>query len=161
AAAPLRGSLGVPQSLLRPRPQGAKKVCSSPGQPNESEKSPMQQQFVIVGANLAGGTAAITLREEGFDGEIVLIGAEPHLPYERPVLSKEYLQGKKPFEEALLKPRTFYAEHTIQTRLGVRATRVDPHQQVVELEDGDRIHYDKVLVATGVRNRRFRLPGME
>ncbi len=121
----------------------------------------MQQQFVIVGANLAGGTAAITLREEGFDGEIVLIGAEPHLPYERPVLSKEYLQGKKPFEEALLKPLNFYAEHTIQTRLGVRATRVDPRQQVVELEDGDRVHYDKVLVATGVRNRRFRLPGME
>ncbi len=89
----------------------------------------MQQQFVIVGANLAGGTAAITLREEGFDGEIVLIGAEPHLPYERPALSKEYLQGKKPFEEALLKPLTFYAEHTIQTRLGVRATRVDPRQQ--------------------------------
>jgi 3-phenylpropionate/trans-cinnamate dioxygenase ferredoxin reductase component len=121
----------------------------------------MQQQFVIVGANLAGGTAAITLREEGFDGEIVLIGAEPHLPYERPPLSKEYLQGKKPFEEALLKPITFYAEHAIQTRLGIRATRVDPRQQVVELEDGDRVHYDKVLVATGVRNRRFRLPGME
>ena len=121
----------------------------------------MQQQFVIVGANLAGGTAAITLREEGFDGEIVLIGAEPHLPYERPPLSKEYLQGKKPFEEALLKPITFYAEHAIQTRLGIRATRVDTRQQVVELEDGDRVHYDKVLVATGVRNRRFRLPGME
>ncbi len=121
----------------------------------------MRQQFVIVGANLAGGTAAITLREEGFDGEIVLIGAEPHLPYERPPLSKEYLQGKKPFEEALLKPITFYTEHTIQTRLGVRATRLDPRQQVVELEDGDRIRYDKVLIATGVRNRRFRLPGME
>jgi 3-phenylpropionate/trans-cinnamate dioxygenase ferredoxin reductase subunit len=121
----------------------------------------MRQQFVIVGANLAGGTAAITLREEGFDGAIVLIGAEPHLPYERPPLSKEYLQGKKPFEEALLKPITFYTEHTIQTRLGVRATRLDPHQQVVELEDGDRIHFDKVLIATGVRNRRFRLPGME
>ncbi len=121
----------------------------------------MRQQFVIVGANLAGGTAAITLREEGFDGEIVLIGAEPHLPYERPPLSKEYLQGKKPFEEALLKPITFYTEHTIQTRLGIRATRLDPRQQVVELEDGERVHYDKVLVATGVRNRRFRLPGME
>jgi 3-phenylpropionate/trans-cinnamate dioxygenase ferredoxin reductase subunit len=121
----------------------------------------MRQQFVIVGANLAGGTAAITLREEGFDGEIVLIGAEPHLPYERPPLSKEYLQGKKPFEEALLKPITFYTEHTIQTRLGIRATRLDPRQQVVELEDGERVHYNKVLVATGVRNRRFRLPGME
>jgi 3-phenylpropionate/trans-cinnamate dioxygenase ferredoxin reductase component len=129
--------------------------------PYESEMDAMKQQYVIVGANLAGGTAAITLREEGFDGEIVLIGAEPHPPYERPPLSKEYLQGKKPFEESLLKPLTFYAEHTIQARLGVRATRVDPRQQVVELEDGDRVRYDKVLVATGVRNRRFRLPGME
>jgi len=91
----------------------------------------------------------------------VLIGAEPHLPYERPPLSKEYLQGKKPFEEALLKPITFYAEHVIQTRLGVRATRVDHHKKVIELEDGDRVPYDKVLIATGVRNRRFRLPGME
>ena len=63
----------------------------------------MRQQLVIVGANLAGGTAAITLREESFDGEIVIIGAEPHSPYERPALSKEYLQGKKPFEDALQK----------------------------------------------------------
>jgi 3-phenylpropionate/trans-cinnamate dioxygenase ferredoxin reductase subunit len=121
----------------------------------------MPQRYVIVGANLAGGTAAITLREEGFDGEIALIGAEPHLPYERPPLSKEYLQGVKPFEEALLKPLTFYMEQAIQARLGIRVTRVDPRQQVVELEDGERVHYDKVLVATGVRNRRFRLPGME
>src|SRR6516225_3910535 len=112
----------------------------------------MRQQFVIVGANLAGGTAAITLREEGFDGEIVLIGAEPHLPYERPPLSKEYLQGKKPFEEALLKPLTFYAENMIQTRLGLRATRLVPGQRLVELEDGDLVPYDRVLVATGVRN---------
>lgn len=119
----------------------------------------MQQQFVIVGANLAGGTAAITLREEGFDGKIVLIGAEPQLPYERPPLSKEYLQGKKSFEETLLKPVPFYAEHHIQTRLGVQATRVDPREKVVELEDGDRVSYDKVLIATGVRNRRLRLPG--
>ena len=119
----------------------------------------MQQQFVIVGANLAGGTAAITLREEGFDGKIVLIGAEPQQPYERPPLSKEYFQGKKPFEETLLKPPPFYTEHHIQTRLGVQATRVDPREKVVELEDGDRVSYDKVLIATGVRNRRLRLPG--
>jgi 3-phenylpropionate/trans-cinnamate dioxygenase ferredoxin reductase component len=119
----------------------------------------MQQQFVIVGANLAGGTAAITLREEGFDGKIVLIGAEPQQPYERPPLSKEYFQGKKSFEETLLKPPPFYTEHHIQTRLGVQATRVDPREKVVELEDGDRVSYDKVLIATGVRNRRLRLPG--
>jgi 3-phenylpropionate/trans-cinnamate dioxygenase ferredoxin reductase subunit len=119
----------------------------------------MQQQFVIVGANLAGGTAAITLREEGFNGEIVLIGAELQPPYERPPLSKEYLQGKKPFEEALLKPVNYYAEHNIRTHFGVRASRIDPRNQVVELENGDREPYHKVLVATGVRNRPLHVPG--
>ncbi len=121
----------------------------------------MQQQFVIVGANLAGGIAAITLREEGFDGEIMLIGAEPHPPYERPPLSKEYLQGKKPFEEALLKPDSFYVEHNIHPLFGVRATRIDPRDQVVELEDGNLVSYHKVLVTTGVRNRRLRVPGTD
>ncbi len=121
----------------------------------------MQQQFVIVGANLAGGTAAITLREEGFDGEIVLIGAELHSPYERPPLSKEYLQGKKPFADALLKPVSFYADHNIRTLFGVRATRIDAQNQVVELENGNRVPYHKVLVTTGVRNRPLRVPGAD
>lgn len=121
----------------------------------------MQQQFVIVGANLAGGTAAITLREEGFDGEIVFIGAESQSPYERPPLSKEYLQGKKPFEDALLKPVSYYPEHNIRTLFGVRATRIDPQYQVVELENGDCVPYHKVLVATGVRNRPLRIPGAD
>ena len=119
----------------------------------------MQQQFVIVGANLAGGTAAIALREEGFNGEIVLIGAETQPPFERPPLSKEYLQGTKPFEDALLKPVSYYAEHNIRTIFGIRATRVDPQKQVVELEDGDQVPYHKVLIATGVRNRPLRVPG--
>jgi len=121
----------------------------------------MPQQYVIVGANLAGGTAAITLREEGFDGEIVLIGAEPHPPYERPPLSKEYLQGGRPFEDSLLKPSGFYADHNIQTRFGRRAVRVDPFDHVVELEGGDMLRYDKLLVTTGVRNRRLRIPGTD
>jgi len=121
----------------------------------------MQQHFVIVGANLAGGTTAIALREEGFDGEIVLIGAEPRPPYERPPLSKEYLRSEKPFEEALLKPANFYTEQSIETRFGVRATQVNPREKVIELEDGDRVHYDRVLVATGVRNRKLRVPGAD
>lgn len=121
----------------------------------------MPQRYVIVGANLAGGTAAITLREEGFDGEIVLIGAEPHPPYERPPLSKEYLQGVKPFEDALLKPSGFYEDHNIQMRLGRRAVRVDPSERAVDLEGGGRVPYDRLLVATGVRNRRLRIPGAD
>jgi 3-phenylpropionate/trans-cinnamate dioxygenase ferredoxin reductase subunit len=121
----------------------------------------MPQRYVIVGANLAGGTAAITLREEGFDGEIVLIGAEPHPPYERPPLSKEYLQGAKPFEDALLKPSGFYEDHNIQMRLGRRVVRVDPSERTVNLEGGGRVPYDRLLVATGVRNRRLRIPGAD
>src|ERR1700730_9904692 len=121
----------------------------------------MTQRYVIVGANLAGGTAAITLREEGFDGEIVLIGAELHPPYERPPLSKEYLQGVKPFEEALLKPSGFYEDHNIQMRLGRRAVRVDPSERAVDLEGGGRVPYDRLLIATGVRNRTLRIPGAD
>ena len=62
----------------------------------------MPETLVIVGANLAGGTAAATLREEGFDGRVVLIGEEPRPPYERPPLSKDYLRGEQPFEKALV-----------------------------------------------------------
>lgn len=121
----------------------------------------MLQRCVIVGASLAGGTAAITLREEGFDGEIVLIGAEPHPPYERPPLSKEYLQGVKPFADALLKPAAFYEDHHIQMRLGQRVVRVNSAERTVDLESGGRVSYDRLLIATGVRNRRLRVAGAE
>lgn len=121
----------------------------------------MQQRYVIIGASLAGGTAAMTMREEGFDGEIVLIGAEKHPPYERPPLSKEYLRGIKPFEDALLKPSTFYEDHNIQLCLGCKVVRVDPSYHTVDLEDNGRISYDKLLVATGVRNRTLRISGAD
>ncbi len=121
----------------------------------------MSPAMVIIGANLAGGVAAITLREEGFTGKVILIGAEPHPPYERPPLSKKYLQGEKRLEEITLRPLAFYAERNIETRLGVRARRVDPQAKVVELENGERIPYDKVLLATGVRNRKLPVPGAD
>ncbi|MCK6627499.1 MAG: FAD-dependent oxidoreductase [Anaerolineae bacterium] len=121
----------------------------------------MSPAMVIIGANLAGGVAAITLREEGFDGKIILIGAEPHPPYERPPLSKKYLQGEKSLAEITLRPAEFYAERTIETRLGVRARRIDPQVKTVELETGERIPYDKVLIATGVRNRKLPVPGAD
>jgi 3-phenylpropionate/trans-cinnamate dioxygenase ferredoxin reductase subunit len=121
----------------------------------------MQQKFVIVGASLAGGVAASTLREEGFDGEIVLIGAEQYPPYERPPLSKEYLRGEKPFENQLLKPSEFYAEQGIQAQFGMRARLLNPRAKVVELENGNRLSYDKVLIATGARNRKLHVPGSD
>src|SRR5215207_10449941 len=121
----------------------------------------MPETFIIVGASLAGGGAAATLRQEGFDGRVILIGAESQPPYERPPLSKDYLRGESSFEQALVQPPDFYGENSIETRYGVRATRVDVAEKVVELDGGERVAYDRLLVATGGRNRRFRIPGMD
>lgn len=120
----------------------------------------MPETFVIVGASLAGGAAAATLREEGFQGNVILIGAEPEAPYERPPLSKEYLRGEVPFEKVFVRPPDFYRTNGIQTRFGVSVTRVDSAERIVECSDGDRIRYDKVLIATGGRNRRPPIPGL-
>ena len=121
----------------------------------------MDETFVIVGASLAGGWAAATLRGEGFDGRVVLIGAEPRPPYERPPLSKEYLRGELPFESALVQPPGFYDENGIESRFGVRATRVDAAEKKVELDGGERVAYDRLLVATGSRNRHLPIPGLD
>jgi 3-phenylpropionate/trans-cinnamate dioxygenase ferredoxin reductase component len=115
--------------------------------------------FVVVGAGEAGGTAAATLREEGFDGDVVLIGAEPMAPYERPPLSKEYLRGES--EHAFVRPPEWYAEHAIKTRFGTRAERVNVADSVIELEGGERIPFDQVVIATGSRNRHPPIPGLE
>jgi 3-phenylpropionate/trans-cinnamate dioxygenase ferredoxin reductase subunit len=121
----------------------------------------MAQRHVILGASLAGATAAITLREEGADGDVILIGAEPQPPYERPPLSKAYLRGEVPFDKALVRPAAFYAEHGIQTMFGTRATRIDPSARVVELEDHRRVSFDVLLIATGGRNRPVSIPGVD
>jgi 3-phenylpropionate/trans-cinnamate dioxygenase ferredoxin reductase subunit len=116
-------------------------------------------RVVVVGASLAGATAAVTLREQGFDGEIVLIGAESQLPYNRPPLSKGYLRREETFESALVKPAGYYDEQRIQLRLGARATRIDPARKFVQLEGGEHVAYDRLLVATGGRNRALSVPG--
>jgi 3-phenylpropionate/trans-cinnamate dioxygenase ferredoxin reductase subunit len=121
----------------------------------------MVQRHVILGASLAGATAAITLREGGADGDVILIGAEPQPPYERPPLSKAYLRGEVPFDKALVRPAAFYAEHGIQTMFGTRATRIDPSARVVELEDHRRVSFDALLIATGGRNRTVSIPGVD
>jgi 3-phenylpropionate/trans-cinnamate dioxygenase ferredoxin reductase component len=121
----------------------------------------MPEVFVVVGSSLAGGTAAATLREEGFDGRVILIGEEPQAPYERPPLSKEYLRGEQPFEDALVRPRDFYASNDIDTLFGTRATRLNPVDKTIELSGSDRVRYDKVLIATGSRNRRLPIPGLD
>src|SRR5918994_985578 len=99
----------------------------------------MPPTVVIVGASLAGASAAATLRQEGFDGNVMLIGAEPQLPYERPALSKQYLRGETSFEKMLVRPASFYEQNRIETLFRVRAARVEPSQRTVELQNGRRI----------------------
>ena len=110
--------------------------------------------IAIVGASLAGSSAAATLREEGFDGRVLLIGAEPQLPYDRPPLSKNYLRGTLPFEKTLLRPPEFYRERDLEMRLGSTVMKVDPEKRTLALKDGERLEFDQLLIATGGRNRR-------
>jgi len=121
----------------------------------------MSSAFVIVGASLAGATAAITLREEGAAGSVTLIGAEPDAPYERPPLSKNYLRGQASFEKALVRPAPFYAERDIETVLGTRVIGIDTASRFVELQDHRRIPFDSLLIATGTQNRRLTVPGAD
>jgi 3-phenylpropionate/trans-cinnamate dioxygenase ferredoxin reductase subunit len=116
---------------------------------------------VIVGASVAGGRAAETLRAEGFDGRIVLVGAEPDRPYERPPLSKNVLRGEGDDEKVFLRPAKYYDEQSIELRLGSRAVGLDLSQRRVELDDGTSASYDKLLVATGAKVRPLRVAGAE
>ena len=116
---------------------------------------------VVVGAGLAGGTAAASLRDNGFAGPIVLVGEESPAPYERPPLSKEYLAGTVGFERCLLRPEEYWATQEIECRLGVRALSVDAAARTVTLDDGEALAYGQLLVTTGLRNRRLGVPGGE
>lgn len=114
---------------------------------------------VIVGGGEAGATTAGALRDQGFDGQIVLIGEEPMPPYERPPLSKEYLRGESGHQ--FVRPTEWYADNDVDARFGVRAERVNAADRVVELAGGERVPFDQVVVATGSRNRRFPIPGLD
>ena len=116
--------------------------------------------IAIVGASLTGGTAAVTLRDEGFEGRLVLIGAEPELPYERPPLSKEYLRGERELDSFLVRKPEVWADLGVELRLGVPATAIEQSAREVVLADGERVSYDSVLVATGGKPRRPPIPGI-
>ena len=117
--------------------------------------------YVIVGASLAGAKAAETLRAEGFDGRLVMIGAESERPYERPPLSKDYLLGKAERDTIYVHPAQWYAEHDVDLRLGVAAAGLDPAGHEVTLADGSRVGYTKLLLATGSSPRRLPAPGAD
>jgi 3-phenylpropionate/trans-cinnamate dioxygenase ferredoxin reductase subunit len=118
-------------------------------------------EIVVVGAALAGARAVTALREEGHDGPITLVGAEPHLPYERPPLSKGYLMGNDPLDGAFVHPEGWYAEHDVTLRLKTRATAIDRDAHRVRLADGDELPYDRLLLTTGAQPRPFAVPGAD
>ena len=115
--------------------------------------------FIIVGASLAGAKAAQTLRDEGFDGKVILLGDEPVRPYERPPLSKEYLQGKAGVDKVFVHDEDYYEKHDIDLRLSTRVQALDVTQREVVLSTGERLAYDAALVATGAAPRRLTVPG--
>jgi 3-phenylpropionate/trans-cinnamate dioxygenase ferredoxin reductase component len=117
--------------------------------------------MAIVGASLAGARAAETLRSEGFDGPVTLIGSEDETPYERPPLSKDYLMGKHGRDKLCVQPREWYGEHNVDLRLGTIVTAVDPAAHEVVLNDESRLGYSKLLLTTGSSPRRVSIPGAD
>src|SRR3954465_48920 len=117
------------------------------------------QTFIIVGASLAGAKAAETLRTEGFEGDVVLVGAEDARPYERPPLSKDYLRGEVGREKVYVHDEGFYADHDIDLRLGRTVTALDTGLQELALGHDERLHYNKLLLATGSESRHLATPG--
>jgi 3-phenylpropionate/trans-cinnamate dioxygenase ferredoxin reductase subunit len=119
------------------------------------------QTFVIAGASLTGAKAAETLRAEGFDGRVVLVGAEHERPYERPPLSKDYLRGESGRDKVYVHDEGFYGEQDIELLLGRTATGLDTAARELALDDGQRLRYDRLLLATGAEPRRLTIPGGE
>lgn len=119
----------------------------------------MPEPYVVVGTGIAGANAALTLRAEGYAGDLVLIGEEPELPYRRPPLSKEILSGAQPPSRSLLRPASSWAEQDIELRTGTAVTALRPADRTLVLDDGSPLRYDRLLLATGGRPRH--LPGTE
>ncbi|HSN52508.1 MAG TPA: FAD-dependent oxidoreductase [Woeseiaceae bacterium] len=121
----------------------------------------MAQQVVIAGAGHAAGQVVASLRQKGFGGDIVLVGEEAWLPYQRPPLSKKYLAGELPPERLYFKPADFYVAPGIDVRLQTRITAVDREQRYLTTATGERIPYDTLVLATGSRARPIRVPGSD
>jgi len=131
-------------------------LASAPGRTGRR-----MERIVIIGAGQAGAQAIATLRAEGFDGALALVGDEPFLPYQRPPLSKAYLQGKFERERLFLKPEAFYSEAKCEVLTGIAAAAIDRAKKIVALADGRALPYDKLLLATGSRVRKIKVPGAD
>ncbi|MFZ3303393.1 MAG: FAD-dependent oxidoreductase [Mycobacterium sp.] len=117
--------------------------------------------FVIVGGGLGGAKVAEALREKGFDGKVVLLADEEHLPYERPPLSKEFLAGKKSLSDFTVHESDWYQDNNIDLRIGTEVLSIDPKGHTVALLDDSVVEYDKLLLATGSRSRWLSIPGSD
>jgi 3-phenylpropionate/trans-cinnamate dioxygenase ferredoxin reductase subunit len=117
--------------------------------------------FVIVGGGLGGAKAAEALRERGFDGKVVLLADEEHLPYERPPLSKDFLAGKKSLGDFTVHDSEWYRNNKIDLRTSTEAVGIDQSEHTVTLSDDTSLHYDKLLLATGSRSRWLSIPGSD
>src|SRR4051794_24571266 len=117
--------------------------------------------FVIVGGGLAGAKAAETLRGEGFDGRVVLVGEEREPPYERPPLSKEYLRGEVGREKTWAEQEGFYEENAIEVVSGARVEAIDTSASEVTVAGADPIRYDRLLLTTGAAPRRLPIDGAD
>ncbi len=118
-----------------------------------------KHDVVIVGTGHGGAQAAIALRQQGFEGSILMIGRDRMPPYERPPLSKEYLAGEKPVERLLIRPEAFWADKQIELMLGQSVTKIDPEAHEVQLGSGERIGYGKLIWSAGGDARRLSCPG--
>jgi len=114
---------------------------------------------LIVGGGHGGGAAAAALRQHGFTGSLAIVSDEPHPPYERPPLSKEYLAGEKTFERLLLRPESYWSERGVELILGLRVTAVDAERRRVVLNSGDVLGYGKLVWAAGGAPRRLTCAG--
>ena len=123
---------------------------------NERETEGTPERVVVVGAGLAAVRTAEELRRAGYEGELVLVGDETHLPYDRPPLSKEVLRGDR--DDTTLRPSEFFGENRIELMLGAAARSVDTASRTLTLTDGTELGYDELVVATGLRPRR--IPGL-
>ena len=115
--------------------------------------------MVIIGCGQAGGQAAASLRQEKYEGPITMIGQEPYIPYQRPPLSKQYLSGEQEKEKLSLRQESFYSEKEINLKLETSVLSLDPHKKELQLENGETLTYDKLLVATGGRPRKLEVDG--
>ena len=131
------------------------------GQAFREHKGSHMKRTIVVGGGQGAGQLVASLRQEGYDGEILMIGEEPQLPYQRPPLSKAYLLGELPVERLLVRPEKFYADQNIETRLATKVTAIDAAAQTVTLDDGETLAYSDLVLATGSQVRRLSLPGFD